>query len=77
MMLVIECKVYSLDVQVASSEWVLAVQIKHFENPYNVKIRNDLNCCCDSSSIRMCGEGTTHVESVLAQISSIHVKHIF
>ena len=33
--------------QVASSEWVLGVQIQHFENVYSSEIRNGLFCCCD------------------------------
>ena len=58
-MLVIECK-YSLDVQVASSEWVLGVQIKHFKNLYNVEIRDGLYCCCDNPNMTLCSESVTH-----------------
>ena len=59
MMLVIESN-YSLDVQVASNEWVLAIQIKHFENPYNVEIRNGLYCCCDNPNMTLCSKNITH-----------------
>ena len=45
-------------VQVASSEWVLGVQIQHFENMYNAEIRNDLYCCCDDH-FRECKENIT------------------
>ena len=34
-------------VQVASSEWVLGVQLQHFENPKNAAWRLDKYCCCD------------------------------
>ena len=33
--------------QVASSEWVLGVQIQHFENMHNAEISNGNYCCCD------------------------------
>ena len=33
----------------ANSEWVLCVQVEHFENLYNAEIRNDEYCCCDVS----------------------------
>ena len=34
-------------VQVASSEWFLAVQIKKILNLYNAEIRENYYCCCD------------------------------
>ena len=34
-----------------SCEWVLGVQMKHVENPYNVEIRDDLYCCCDNPDV--------------------------
>ena len=35
--------------QVVSSEWVLGVQIQHFDNPNNAAFLNNPNdpCCCD------------------------------
>ena len=42
------CVVYS--VQMASSEWVLGLQIQHFANLYNAEIRGDQYCCCDMQS---------------------------
>ena len=37
--------------QVASSEWVLGVQIQHFENMYNAEIRDGKYCCCDRNDV--------------------------
>ena len=36
----------------ANSEWVLAVQVQHFQNMYNAEIRNNgtVYCFCDISS---------------------------
>ena len=45
--------------QVASSEWVLGVQIQHFENPNDYEIRNGLFCCCDNNNAMMCKESTS------------------
>ena len=39
--------------QVASTEWILAVQIHNFTNLYNVEIVNDNYCCCDDN--QSCG----------------------
>ena len=39
-----------LVVQVSSSEWVLGVEIQHFENVYNAEIRNGMYCCCDAAA---------------------------
>ena len=47
--------------QVASSEWVLGVQIQHFENMYGSEIEGGLFCCCDDSrtDLSMCKENVT------------------
>ena len=39
-------------VQVASSEWVLGVEIQNFDNIYNVQLGGDLAkyCCCDDGN---------------------------
>ena len=44
-----------LCVQVASSEWVLGVNIQHFENMFNAEIRSGNYCCCDDG-VTPCGE---------------------
>ena len=31
----------------ASSEWMLGVEIKEFDNPYNAEMRDNQYCCCD------------------------------
>ena len=36
--------------QVTNSEWVLGVQIQHFENVYGLEIRNSHFCCCDDGT---------------------------
>ena len=33
----------------ANSEWVLGVQVQHFQTLYNAEIRNGQHCCCDIS----------------------------
>ena len=49
--------------QVSSSEWVLGVQIQHFENKYNAEIRQNMYCCCDDSDIP-CGASIDAVKSM-------------
>ena len=36
-------------VQVASSDWVLSVEIQHFDNFFNAQLSGELTqyCCCD------------------------------
>ena len=46
--------------QVASSEWVLGVQIQHFENMYNAEIIDGKYCCCDDDDV-MCQEDITYL----------------
>ena len=47
----------------ASSEWVLGVQIQHFENVYGSEIINGQFCCCDDGSsdndVSICKENIT------------------
>ena len=54
---------YMYVVQAASSEWVLGVQMQHFENNYNAEIRNGMYCCCDEASIP-CGGGIDDVKAM-------------
>ena len=44
----------------ASSEWLLGVQIKHSENPYNVEIFAGRYCCCDYHAL--CDESITDLD---------------
>ena len=52
-------------VQVASSEWFLAVQIQDFENPYNAEIRMvDKYCCCDDGEVDCAGADISAVNNM-------------
>ena len=68
--------------QVASSEWVLGVQIQHFENLYNVEIKDGSYCCCDNPEVE-CSQSITDLQGlcydpnlirVCEQYFLVHVK---
>ena len=54
-----------LFVQVASSEWVLGVQIQHFENLCNVEIKDGKYCCCDKDEL--CANNIYHWSTQIMQ----------
>ena len=49
--------------QVASSEWMLGVEIKEFENFYNAEKMNDKYCCCDYMYEHICVDDITVLKS--------------
>ena len=58
-------------VQVASSEWVLGVEIQHFENLYDAEIRDGVFCCCDNRDTTLCKENIIEME-VCVHSETIH-----
>ena len=43
--------------QEAIGEWTLGLQIEHIDRDFNVEIRNDQYCCCDTNpDIVPCGD---------------------
>ena len=55
----------------ASSEWVLGVQIKHFKNLYNVETKSGLYCCCDNADVP-CSENITHEDGKCCDSDPTH-----
>ena len=57
--------------QVASTEWVLGVQIQNFTNLYNVEIINGMYCCCDDNE--RCGSTSSDLLGMCKHASTTQV----
>ena len=40
-----------MQVQVASTQWILIVELQQFHNLYNAEMKSEKVCCCDSSEL--------------------------
>ena len=62
-------------VQVASSEWVLGVQIQNFTNFFNAELRENMYCCCDIPDT--CDSNITEFTSTYVKICTTECNTYF